>query len=207
MAITTAASLAADTYIRLTFTNGIRDDNVLLVAGVLVIGRSGSDTERVQGYNTDVVALTTDSEVVCDSGITSTCSLSICDTPATGVEIRKTEDNQILSIGAIVIFECYLTDIGSLSVQDRIYQQGGSVLTIPVTFAVFADCAETEYLSDWLTYRMHVFLDGVCLEPSPDAFTYTDNVLSVEISDTTTMVDEITYEIYYIAEIENTYGD
>eukprot|EP00352_Strombidinopsis_acuminata_P006250 CAMPEP_0176377794 /NCGR_PEP_ID=MMETSP0126-20121128/29149_1 /TAXON_ID=141414 ORGANISM="Strombidinopsis acuminatum, Strain SPMC142" /NCGR_SAMPLE_ID=MMETSP0126 /ASSEMBLY_ACC=CAM_ASM_000229 /LENGTH=73 /DNA_ID=CAMNT_0017739797 /DNA_START=661 /DNA_END=882 /DNA_ORIENTATION=- len=63
MAITTAANTATDTYIRLTFTNGIRADNVLNVAGVLVIGRAGDDTERAEGYNTQVVALTTDSEV------------------------------------------------------------------------------------------------------------------------------------------------
>lgn len=134
---------------------------MLNIAGVLVIGRAGTDTERPEGYNTEVVALTTTTDVVCATGISTTCSVSICNTAATGLEVRKTTDNTVLSIGGVIIFECLITSMTSfVDGTQFFYQQGDPAEIIPFVLTLVAECAQTEYFNDWVVFQFSVSRSG-----------------------------------------------
>jgi len=56
------------------------------------------------------------------------------------LEIRKTIDNESLSIGGIIILECLVNGVSSTDPGDHEYQQGDPPLIIPFNFVIDAEC-------------------------------------------------------------------
>lgn len=86
---------------------------------------------------------------------------------------------------------------------NHIYQQGDPTLIIPFNFVIDAECLQDEWYN-WVDYTFQVTKDNIPI-PGNSWFAYTDN-FEVDIPDTANMVEEATYNILLVGNIQNTYN-
>jgi len=150
MARTDNIEIAFLTFVQITFDRNVH------VKGVRVVG---AIDEPAQGYPTVVEWFTNNTGyVACGASLTATCDTAICDAYAAVVAVSRTEDYQYLSLGAIIVFECTITEFVATNPGDIIYELGTSAITW-YSPSLTADCTTAEYIAE-ITYVLTVFDSG-----------------------------------------------
>ena len=139
MALTDNTAEAFYTYVQITFANAVH------LKGVLVVGAVDAESD---GYPTIVETYDVSSYSACGAELAATCDTAICDAYTAIIAVSRTTDYRYLSLGAILVFECLITDFTAPYLDDATYTLGEAAIYRAFVPIVTADCTSSEYASE-----------------------------------------------------------